>query len=327
MNNKYGLTKMLQSEQGLTILVSGMDPYNENMMTDVLRVTAAVCLVADGHDRILEAVTVNGEMCNVNRFEPVLMALKKTNNPMLQLACLQFINAIVNTPEDIDFKIHLRNEFMRGGLEDSLVSLRDIQLHDLTTHLNIFDDHKEQDYEEMLHRLQDIRIEFNDPEDVFRMLRGMTSGTPAGPHFLSVLQHMLLIRDDFYARPQYFKLVDKCVSQIVLHRGGLDPDFHYTRKFTIDVDGIVDAMVDKARVEEAEGRVFDLQHALNSEEAARNEVEAKLNAATETLDEKEKQFTATVAHKDAEIYRLSEEVPYTYRVLVHDLGPDKPVIP
>lgn len=73
------------------------------------------------HDRVLEAVTVNGELCGINRFEPVLAALKKTNNPMLQLACLQFINAIVNTPDDIDFKIHLRNEFMRGGLEDVLV--------------------------------------------------------------------------------------------------------------------------------------------------------------------------------------------------------------
>ena len=73
------------------------------------------------HDRVLEAVTVNGEMCNINRFEPVLMALKKTNNPMLQLACLQFINAIVNTPEDIDFKIHLRNEFIRGGLDEMLM--------------------------------------------------------------------------------------------------------------------------------------------------------------------------------------------------------------
>ena len=49
------------------------------------------------------------------------MALKKTNNPMLQLACLQFINAIVNTPEDIDFKIHLRNEFIRGGLDEMLM--------------------------------------------------------------------------------------------------------------------------------------------------------------------------------------------------------------
>lgn len=26
-----------------------MDPYNESMMTDVLRVVAAVCLVADGY--------------------------------------------------------------------------------------------------------------------------------------------------------------------------------------------------------------------------------------------------------------------------------------
>ncbi len=141
---------MLQSEQGLIIFVSAMDPYNENMMADVLRVAAAVCLVADGyaslsiyvlvtvinriksifppththtrsHDRVLEAVTVNGETCGINRFDPVLQALKKTINPMLQLSCLQFINAIVNTPDDIDFKLHLRNEFMRGGLEDVLV--------------------------------------------------------------------------------------------------------------------------------------------------------------------------------------------------------------
>ena len=40
-------------------------------------------------------------------------------------------------------------------------------------------------------------------------------------------------------RPQYFKLIDKCVSQIVLHKTGLDPDFHYTQKFQLDVDAII----------------------------------------------------------------------------------------
>ncbi len=45
---QYGLTKMLQSEQGLIIFVMAMDPFNENMMADVLRVAAAVCFVADG---------------------------------------------------------------------------------------------------------------------------------------------------------------------------------------------------------------------------------------------------------------------------------------
>jgi hypothetical protein len=44
-----------------------------------------------------------------------------------------------------------------------LMNLREIQLHDLTTHLDIFEDHKEQDFEEMLHRLNDIRIELKYP--------------------------------------------------------------------------------------------------------------------------------------------------------------------
>ena len=64
---------------------------------------------------------MNAELCGISRFEPVLMSLRKTNNPLLQLASLQFINAIVNTPEDIDFKIHLRNEFMRDGLGEMLM--------------------------------------------------------------------------------------------------------------------------------------------------------------------------------------------------------------
>ena len=64
---------------------------------------------------------MNGEECGIPRFGPVLTALKMTKNPQLQLACMQFINAIVNTPEDLDFRVHLRNEFIRGGLGESLI--------------------------------------------------------------------------------------------------------------------------------------------------------------------------------------------------------------
>ena len=115
---------------------------------------------------------------------------------------------------------------------------------------------------------------------------------------------------------------------------------HFSSSLSLLLPPSSDAMVDKARVEEAEAHVFDLQHAvydlimsslhhcemfpatwspkyhththtriqLHVEESARNEVEAKLNAATETLDEKEKQLNETVAQKDTEIFRLSEEV-------------------
>ena len=42
------------------------------------------------------------------------------NNEQLRIAGLTLINALISTPEDLDFRMHLRNEFMRVGLIDVL---------------------------------------------------------------------------------------------------------------------------------------------------------------------------------------------------------------
>jgi diaphanous 2 len=34
------------------------------------------------------------------------------------VGCLQLINAIVATPDDMEYRLHLRNEIMRAGLID-----------------------------------------------------------------------------------------------------------------------------------------------------------------------------------------------------------------
>ena len=39
---------------------------------------------------------------------------------VFQVACVQLINALVSTPDDLDFRLHLRNEFAREGLNDPL---------------------------------------------------------------------------------------------------------------------------------------------------------------------------------------------------------------
>ena len=44
-------------------------------------------------------------------------------------------------------------------------------------------------------------------------------------------------------RPQYFKLIEECISQIVLHRSGVDPDFRYTKRFEIDVDPLIGRLI------------------------------------------------------------------------------------
>ena len=38
----------------------------------------------------------------------------------LQIACLQFVNALLSQPDDLDFRLHLRNELMRTGLNDAI---------------------------------------------------------------------------------------------------------------------------------------------------------------------------------------------------------------
>ena len=33
------------------------------------------------------------------------------------------------------------------------------------------------------------------------------------------------------------------MSQIVLHKSGIDPDFHYTQKFSLDVDPLIGKVI------------------------------------------------------------------------------------
>ena len=68
------------------------------------------------------------------------------------MACLTLINALISSPDDLDFRIHLRNEFMRDGLIDVLEALENDRGEDLQTQLKIFQEHKEEDFDEFAQR-------------------------------------------------------------------------------------------------------------------------------------------------------------------------------
>lgn len=148
------------------------------------------------------------------------------------------INALVATPDDLDFRLHLRNEIIREGFAEALPGLREMDQDDLNVQLDIFDEHKDDDAVEFQHRFNDITIHMDNAKELFSMLHTVTEDTPSQNYFLSILQHLLLIRDDVFARPQYFKLVEECVSQIVLQKSGVDPDFG-ARKLAIDFESLV----------------------------------------------------------------------------------------
>ena len=148
------------------------------------------------------------------------------------------INALISTPDDLDFRLHLRNEIIREGFAEALPGLREMDQEDLNRQLDIFDEHKEDDAVEFQHRYNDIALHMEDMDEVFSVLKNIVQDTPSETQLLSILQHLLLIRDDVFARPQYFKLIHECVSQIVLQKSGVDPDFS-ARKLQIDVDNLI----------------------------------------------------------------------------------------
>ena len=118
MNNKVGLKDMFEHKEALTLVARSLNPNLPLVMQDAVKLMAAVCLVPpDGHEKTLEAITIAGEMSQMSttnlqgsseRFGPIVQGLLISNNEQLRTNCLTLINAIISSPEDLDFRMHLR---------------------------------------------------------------------------------------------------------------------------------------------------------------------------------------------------------------------------
>uniref|UniRef100_A0A3P9AHT3 Diaphanous-related formin 2 n=1 Tax=Esox lucius TaxID=8010 RepID=A0A3P9AHT3_ESOLU len=238
MNNKYGLQRILGDERSLLLLARAIDPKQTSMMTEIVKILSAVCIIGEENilDKILAAMTIAAERNNKERFAPIVEGLENHEAQQLQVACMQLINALVTSPDDLDFRIHLRNEFLRCGLKKILPELKETE--ELDIQLKVFNENKEEDSIELSHRLDDIRAEMEYPF-VYHLLSNMVKDTGSETYFLSILQHLLLIRNDYYIRPQYFKVIEECVSQVVLHRSGMDPDFGYRERLDVDFTHLI----------------------------------------------------------------------------------------
>ncbi|KAM4630487.1 protein diaphanous homolog 3-like [Polymixia lowei] len=290
MNNKYGLERILGEEKSLALLARAIDPNQSAMMTDVVKLLSAICIVGEENtlEKVLDAITTAGESRAVERFSPIVQGLRD-RSVQLQVACMQLINALVTSPDELDFRLHIRNEFMRCGLKEILPLLTATRNDALDIQLKVFEEHKEEDMMEFSHRLEDINT---DAGDVFSIVQSMVKDSSAETYFLSILQHLMLIRNDYLVRPQYFKIIEECVSQVVLHRSGTDPDFSYRKRLDVDFSHLLDVCVDKARADECEQRASDLAQKFDEEFLSRQEGQAQLVKCEEKIAELQAELQA-----------------------------------
>jgi len=285
-NNKQGLKRLCEHREALTLLARSFVPSLPLVMVDAVKLMACVCLVPpDGHEKVLEAITTSGEMSGNSRFQPIIEALGNLENDTLTVACVTLINTIVTIPDDLDFRLHLRNEFMRDGLREILEKLGRKENVDLKFQLKVLHEHREEDFDEFVQRFDNTRPDLDDVGDCFDVLRNSLSDTSAEPFFLSILQHLLFVRDDPNTKVAYYKLIEECIAQIVLHKNGCDPDFS-TKRFSIDVEPLIDVLSERQR-HDGEPRLEEINKKLEDALTGKQEYEAKLAHATQRISELE----------------------------------------
>lgn len=282
MNNTTGLKAFFKHTKGHVSVARCLDHEKPHVMIQALKILAPICFLDESDDevgvkKVLKAITEVGEEKRRERFLPMVNGITKTDNAELQSMCFQFINALLSETEDYEFRMHLRNEIVRNGLYEKLQQLRNETNPELKTQFEIFESRREDDADELHERFDKVRLDMDDMQDCFEVLKNVTLDTPSEPYFLSILQHLLFIKDDINLRPAYFKLIEEVITQIVLHKSGLDPDFKKNH-IDIDLQPLLDELKDKPiQIDNAEKE--NLKKQLEDALAAKSEAEAKLELA------------------------------------------------
>ncbi|XP_060758045.1 formin-like protein 1 [Neoarius graeffei] len=126
MNYQSGFNLVMSHPRCVNEITLSLNNRNPRTKALVLELLAAVCLVRGGHDIIISAFNnfkdVSGEK---NRFEKLMEYFSSDDSNIdFMVACMQFINIVVHSVENMNFRVHLQYEFTQLGLDQYLESLK-----------------------------------------------------------------------------------------------------------------------------------------------------------------------------------------------------------
>ncbi|XP_053856321.1 formin-like protein 1 isoform X4 [Vidua macroura] len=122
MNYQSGFSLVMNHPACVNEITLSLNNKNARTKALVLELLAAVCLVRGGHDIILAAFDNFKEVCGEkNRFEKLMEYFRNEDtNIDFMVACMQFINIVVHSVENMNFRVFLQYEFTHLGLDQYL---------------------------------------------------------------------------------------------------------------------------------------------------------------------------------------------------------------
>uniref|UniRef100_A0AAQ5ZY13 Formin-like 2b n=1 Tax=Amphiprion ocellaris TaxID=80972 RepID=A0AAQ5ZY13_AMPOC len=146
MNYQYGFNMVMSHPHAVNEIALSLNNRNPRTKALVLELLAAVCLVRGGHEIILSAFDHFKTVCSESmRFEKLMEHFKnEDDNIDFLVACMQFINIVVHSVEDMNFRVHLQYDFTKLNLDDHLERLKHTESDRLQVQIqayldNVFD--------------------------------------------------------------------------------------------------------------------------------------------------------------------------------------------
>ncbi|MEQ2281235.1 Disheveled-associated activator of morphogenesis 1 [Ameca splendens] len=259
MNNSQGRANVLAHSESINIIAQSLATENIKTKVAVLEIMGAVCLVPGGHKKILEAMLHYQRFaCERTRFQTLINELDRSTGRYrdevnLKTAIMCFINAVLSQgagETSLEFRIHLRYEFLMLGIQPVIDKLRSHENATLDRHLDYFEMLRNEDELALSKRFESVHIDTKSATQVFDLIRKKMNLTDAYPHFMSVLHHCLLMPHKRSGNTvQYWLLLDRIVQQMVLQNDkGHDPDIAPLENF--NVKNVVRMLVNENEVKQ-----------------------------------------------------------------------------
>uniref|UniRef100_A0A665UTL1 Dishevelled associated activator of morphogenesis 1b n=1 Tax=Echeneis naucrates TaxID=173247 RepID=A0A665UTL1_ECHNA len=259
MNNSQGRAHVLSHSESINIIAQSLATENIKTKVAVLEIMGAVCLVPGGHKKILESMLHYQRFASERtRFQTLINDLDRSTGRYrdevnLKTAIMSFINAVLSQgagEASLEFRIHLRYEFLMLGIQPVIDKLRSHENSTLDRHLDYFEMLRNEDELALSKRFESVHIDTKSATQVFELIRKKMNHTDAYPHFMSVLHHCLLMPHKRSGNTvQYWLLLDRILQQMVLQNDkGHDPDVTPLENF--NVKNVVRMLVNENEVKQ-----------------------------------------------------------------------------
>ncbi|KAM5129276.1 disheveled-associated activator of morphogenesis 1 isoform 1-T3 [Mantella aurantiaca] len=332
MNNSQGRAHVLAHSESINVIAQSLATENIKTKVAVLEIMGAVCLVPGGHKKVLEAMLHYQKYSSERtRFQTLINDLDRStgryrDEVSLKTAIMSFINAVLSQGagvESLDFRLHLRYEFLMLGIQPVIDKLREHDNSTLDRHLDFFEILRNEDELEFAKQFELVHIDSKSATQMFELIRKRITHSESYPHFMSILHHCLQMP---YKRSgntvHYWLLLDRIVQQIVIQNDkGQDPDTSPLENF--NVKNVVRMLVNENEVkqwkEQAEKMRKEHQELQQKLEKKERECDAKtqekeemmqtLNKMKEKLEKESsenKQVKQQVMELTAQIQELSK---------------------